>query len=100
MRVRPILYPVQRKRVKPGSGGNERTLTAFVRETLSSEEQAVNEIVATLREYVEELQRKGDPVPFQRVDIVDEDGALVQSFSSAECFASNYWLPVLKEPKH
>ncbi|WP_445304321.1 DUF6894 family protein [Neorhizobium sp. SOG26] len=66
----------------------------------SSEEQAVNEIVATLREYVEELQRKGEPVPFQRVDIVDEDGELVHSFSSAECFASDHWLPVSKEPKH
>jgi len=47
-------------------------------------EQAVAEILSTLRELVLEMVADGEPVPFQSVHVTDERGLLIKNFTAAE----------------
>jgi hypothetical protein len=54
----------------------------------SSEDQAVAEIVTSLSEIVGEMKARGEPVPFDRVDIVNAEGNLIRTLSVTD-FVSN-----------
>ncbi|AXV16490.1 hypothetical protein CYG48_12810 [Neorhizobium sp. SOG26] len=54
----------------------------------SSEDQAVAEIATSLSEIVGEMKARGEPVPFDRVDIVNADGNVIRTLSVTD-FVSN-----------